>query len=818
MRPDPITGKSLSKPILASMLAVAAALGWAIYDDAWGARPWKQYQRAYAAARKTSIPVALKQIYVADAGIVDRCESCHLGIRQAAGGRGVFAGHPDPELLHIHDPDRFGCSLCHNGNGAATTSVAKAHGQNRDWPWPLLNPKDTEAGCVACHPDDRVLNHAPTLDAARELYLRKGCAACHRHREFDMDTDAIAQMRADVRALQKDQARDRGAAVRETEAGDNAEDNGEARRRYATAEDLRRTISSRQGRIGDLNDEIRDMVENRKGNGPNLKDARLKLNKEWIPAWLKDPAQFRPDTRMAVFRLTGDEVRALSAFIWQAAKEGPAPPAQPRGNPQRGKELFESRGCLGCHSMGEGAARMGSGFAANLSRLGEKSKYDYVVRWIHDPGDSGEPPCAAPDCFNDPRPAMPKLRLTFQDARDIATYVTDLRKPGVEYPRDVAFMDDQRLAENGRRLAVFYGCANCHLIRGLEKTTRIGSDLTFEGSRALEQLDFGPLETAAKREGWYTPQGFFERKMRDPTAFDSGREKKPEERLHMPRVILTDEERRALATYLAGSVEAPEGNALRAIPPSYRYNPTGTAKDIQDGWWIVKRYNCMGCHVIRAGQKSALATLPWFQDADSIEKMPPPLIEEGARVNPRWLEHFLAGPALDGNGIRTYLPLRMPTFPFSRREVRTLVKFFSALSGEPQPWIAPAEAPLTQRERQLARALFSSPKAPCLKCHLTGDPRHDRTAAAPDFLTAAARLKPGWTARWMTSPQDASPGTAMPSNLFRRQAGRWVLAGAPPSGFADMQVDQVDLLVRYMFQFNPEEKRRLMALLPAGGR
>ncbi|MDE3197997.1 MAG: c-type cytochrome [Acidobacteriota bacterium] len=821
MRPDPITGKSLSKPILVCMV-VAAALGWGVYEDAWGARPWRRYQRDYATQRKIAMPVALKQIYVADAGIVDRCESCHLGIRQP-GGQGVFAGHPDPGLLRIHDPDRFGCTLCHNGNGAATTSVAKAHGQNRDWPWPLFAPKDTEAGCVVCHPDDRVLDHAPTLEAARELYLRRGCAACHRHEEFDRDTDALARMEAELHSLEKDQARDRAGIDRETEAGDNAENNSEARRHYANADDLRRGISAREGQIGDLNDEIRDLRGNRKGSGPNLKDARLKLRKEWIPAWLKDPLQFRPDTRMPVFRLTGDEVRALSAFVWQASPERPAIAPQPRGDGARGKDLFESRGCLGCHSIGTGAARMGSNFAANLSRLGEKANYEFVVRWIHDPGDSGEPLCRGADCVNDPRPAMPKLRLTEEEARDIATYLVDGSSAGPAYPGGVSFMDNRRLAGDGRKLAILYGCPNCHTIAGLEKTPRVGSELTYEGSRPLEQLDFGGLEAAAKREGWYTPEGFFERKMREPGAFGNGRATGPEQRLHMPRAVLTDEERHALALYLTGSVETPESNAFRTIPAAYRYNPVGGAQDIQEGWWIVKRYNCMGCHVMRPGQKSALSTLPWFQDADSLEKMPPPLMQEGARVNPRWLEHFLSNPALndrdpDRNGIRGYLRVRMPTFAFSDREIRALVKFFSALSGEPLPWIAPEAEPLTERERALARALFSSPAAPCLRCHMTGDPRHDKIATAPDFRTAAERLKPGWTARWMIEPQEASPGTAMPAKLFRREGGRWVLAGFPSSGFADVQTDHVELLVRYMFQWNAEEQRRLMAVLPEGDR
>ena len=65
---------------------------------------------------------------------------------------------------------------------------------------------------------------------------------------------------------------------------------------------------------------------------------------------------------------------------------------------------------------------------------------------------------------------------------------------------------------------------------------------------------------------------------------------------------------------------------------------------------------------------------------------------------------------------------------------------------------------LTAKETDMARSLFSSPAAPCLKCHATGDPAHDRTATAPNFLQAKGRLKPDWVERWIIDPQAISPG------------------------------------------------------------
>jgi hypothetical protein len=155
----------------------------------------------------------------------------------------------------------------------------------------------------------------------------------------------------------------------------------------------------------------------------------------------------------------------------------------------------------------------------------------------------------------------------------------------------------------------------------------------------------------------------------------------------------------------------------------------------------------------------------------------------------------------------------MPTFSFSPNELQTLVNFFMGASIQPQPYIPEQLDPLTTEEQTLARALFTSSAAPCLKCHMTGDPAHDARATAPNFLLAPERLKPAWTRRWLVDPSFISPGTSMPSGLFNRDEthGRWVFSGPTPPAFQTYDKDHVELLVRYMFQINPAEQQRLGA-------
>ena len=353
----------------------------------------------------------------------------------------------------------------------------------------------------------------------------------------------------------------------------------------------------------------------------------------------------------------------------------------------------------------------------------------------------------------------------------------------------------------------------------MEDAPRIGTELTKEASKPMEQLDFGLLERKAKKEDWYTHKGFFEHKLHDPAVYDQGREKAPEERLRMPNIQLAPEDIRALTTLLAGSMDSPFRGDFRSIPQQFRYIATDRQRDIQEGWWVVKKYNCMGCHPIQAGQKPTFSALPRYQNPDWKEQVPPSLMQEGARTDPDWLARFLANPALSAsdtgrNGVRTYLKVRMPTFSFSPNEIGILVRFFGAMAGQEEPYIAPELRPLTERERQMSRALFSSQGAPCLKCHLVGDPGHDRFATAPNFLAAKERLKPAWTARWMLDPQAISPGTAMPSGLFRRDGDHWVFAGPTPESFKGYTSDHVQLLVRYMFELTPEEQRKLIQLIP----
>jgi cytochrome c2 len=861
-------------------------------------------------SRMRNFDYRIKQINIADGAVVDRCESCHLGIREpltltadrTSIGDPLFVSHPNKDLLTIHDPERFGCSTCHGGNGRGTTSEVKGHGRYKHWLWPLYYEENIQAGCNQCHNSDRVTRMADVLNKGKDLYQSKGCVGCHRYEGFDRESDLLTSSRQTIRQLEMDRA----ARLREIDqtrvAADQAETDEEARQLLHRAESVQQLISQIDARIDELDIQSKYLMRDQKKVGPNLKEIKAKLRKEWLPGWLRDPQAFRPGTKMPTFRLDEDEIKAISAFLWQSAIDYVKVQPQPQGDAARGRELFKSTGCLACHSIdgnaiGMGDQTIGGDFAANLSRVGEKANFDYIVRWVHNPRQRLAPYSPSlkrdltpedyaakrlPFVFDDEHSkspvdgrelqvqnmtVMPNFRLSEQDARDIATFLTSLRPRETRYP-DASYLDDPGLRARGEQLARSYGCAGCHEIKGLEEEQRIGTELTQEGSKPIERLDFALLTEDAKKGidpftgedtggSWYNHKGFFEYKLRNPGVYDVGKVKTAADRLRMPNIYLEPQEITALTTFLLGSVAT-------NVPESIRYNPVGQKQDVQEGWWVVQKYNCMGCHNVLIGQDSVLMGLPMYQDADGKEQLPPRLTSQGARVNPDWLLKFLKDPSLaegqppgsaqsrlaahlagespqaqgsqptveagaaqpqvamaglggpeglNRNGVRQYLRVRMPTFNLSPNELQTLVNFFMGASSQQQPYIPERLEPLTAEEQNLARALFTSAAAPCLKCHMTGDPAHDLRATAPNFLIAPDRLKPAWTERWLLDPSIISPGTSMPSGLFTRDESkdRWVFAGPTPPAFQNYEKDHVDLLVRYMFQITPQEQGRLLS-------
>ncbi|HEY0727188.1 MAG TPA: hypothetical protein VGD38_03900, partial [Pyrinomonadaceae bacterium] len=288
------------------------------------------------------------QISVGAYDIVDRCEVCHAGIRQPLeltpaslapdkpGGEPdklarAFVSHPK-EIFQTHNPEKFGCASCHWGNGRATTSETKGHGRHRFWLWPMFEKENTEAGCQQCHARDRVTDGAETLNLGRDLFSERGCMGCHRYEGFDRETDALASARQQIGQLDDQMTANEKQIRADTQRSGEVEDNDEAQRLLAHAESLRVTNSLLAARKDQLNLQTKYLMQDQKKVGPNLKDVRVKLRKEWVPYWLENPQAFRPGTKMPTFwrfaapldaahgelrdKDAPQQIQAIAAYLW----------------------------------------------------------------------------------------------------------------------------------------------------------------------------------------------------------------------------------------------------------------------------------------------------------------------------------------------------------------------------------------------------------------------------------------------------------------------------------------------------------------------
>ncbi len=846
----------------------------------------------------------IKQIHVADMGeLVDRCESCHLGARspipikaEDVGGERTFVSHPNGELLAIHDPDRFGCSPCHGGNGVGVINVETAHGKFKHWLWPMWEKENREAGCNQCHGKDLVLGHAATLNQGKELFRKRGCWGCHRYEGYDTENEELTIVRKDIQALDlaedavKTKIADVNKAIARVGAHEGSDILDSATRALCAEvamtspvvpaakhaglsaalsmgrldDELKSTvIEALQDRIPALTQQVSQAQTNRgtksarehelilemKKVGPSLKEVRMKINPAWLPGWIKDPSVFRPDTKMPTYaRIDEGQAQAIAAFIWSRGVVGPLEKKQP-GDAARGEVLVRDRGCVACHSAKIGGEIVGNDFAANLSRVGEKDNFDYLVRWVSNPKQKTLPfsfglkrdltpedfqKAGFPFEFDHQNPSwpkewgtllthqmtvMPNLRLSDEDARDIASYLMTQKQDGASYPDAAGITGaSKELIDRGERLVKNYGCAGCHEIAGMEDAQRIGTELTKEGSKPIERLDFGQLTHVAEHDGYYNVKGFVDRKLKDPQIWDQGKE--PAEELgglKMPNFRLSDGDITAVSTFIQGSLET-------NIPPKYQYLPADQRQAVQDGWWVVKKYNCVGCHAFEAGALPALWTTPWFSKAgeDMPEvlgqngeshrggpgRRPPTLVGEGARVDPQWLAEFLRNPALSRtnvhrNGVRPYLNVRMPTYDMSDGEISKIVRFFGALANQTTPYVRPEQVPLTDAEAAAGRAIFNEVNG-CAKCHATGEQTtFTKDINAPGFHLAAARLRPQWIQRWILDPAQLIPGSNMPTGLFKRDGRRWVVnKNDVPEALKSYTGDHADLMARFLAQFN----------------
>lgn len=177
--------------LLASLLTVVFLAGAALRENYMS--QWREIQVQYRDILKEKATdargrellaryrVELKQASLPALGTVDRCVTCHSGVDDPR-----MTDVPQPHRVHPrdilanHPVDRFGCTICHHGQGPAT-NFNDAKAEDVFWDYPLLPPEMTQATCGTCHDAEKLpADQIPLLRAGMKLYREKSCGSCHK--------------------------------------------------------------------------------------------------------------------------------------------------------------------------------------------------------------------------------------------------------------------------------------------------------------------------------------------------------------------------------------------------------------------------------------------------------------------------------------------------------------------------------------------------------------------------------------------------------------------------------------------------------------
>lgn len=318
-----------------SLLLLLTAV-WAAWQDY--SREWKQYQRRYYAllsekASDEKIRQAIrrerlevKQIVLRHFARVDRCVTCHLAYDNP-----TFANEPQPlnthpEILKQHPAEKFGCTICHGGQGGATTYRGAAHEELEFWEQAMWKGEYLQSACGKCHKEASA-PRAPILSAARVLYKEElACDICHRI---------------------------------DGEGGTDGPDLTHVGSKPLHALDF-----------------------------TYVKGERTR--QQWLFEHFKDPQAIIPDSEMPNLEITDDQAQALTILMLSLTDDKippeyvvrhPTPAAEVASASVGGTDLLEQKGCLLCHTLRGRGGTLGP----DLTHVASRRNADWLFQHFKNP-------------------------------------------------------------------------------------------------------------------------------------------------------------------------------------------------------------------------------------------------------------------------------------------------------------------------------------------------------------------------------------------------------------------------------------------------
>src|SRR5579864_3291045 len=220
----------------------------------------------------------------------ERLRPTRISADQLTAGRVTeFCNHPRLDLFvdenSPHPSEKFGCTICHAGQGSATAFFEASHSPNNStsmerweevygwksnhfWDYPMLSHRFVESSCLKCHHQvtdlvrEGVRQEAPKLLKGYNLVRELGCFGCHEISGLKSGRRIGPDMRLEP--------------------------------------DPPLEMLSPAERVKAQSDPLNPPGTMRKV-GPSLFRLAEKTTESWVRPWIKAPRDFRPDTKMPHF-------------------------------------------------------------------------------------------------------------------------------------------------------------------------------------------------------------------------------------------------------------------------------------------------------------------------------------------------------------------------------------------------------------------------------------------------------------------------------------------------------------------------------------
>ena len=705
-------------------------------------------------------------------------------------------------------------------------------------------------------PEDFVAPPAQT-DARRgkELFLQKGCLACHQHRPYEAGSVQVA----DRKSINPDYKPDPAVTY-------DPKNLPESVRTYAQAD-----------------------------YGPNLGNIAAKFRdqsdkgQKWLSNWIQNPEKYHPKSLMPKLQFTFQDAADIASWLISVPGDWPVrvevPPIEDKsvamalddlvklyvtkggyknrdgktlsvslsevdqfvgklGTDEKlyflGEKTISRLGCFGCHSIPgfENAKPIGT----PLNDWGIKSPtrldYGHIREYLEDrpPQASGDrdgtdrfyqeqiehetrigflyQKLHRPRSYDylkdkekyktwDDRLRMPQFAWANDPAavEEVMTFILGLtgEKVGYRYLAKANYNDVQTALAKGGKVLIRYNCTGCHVLEmpkfSLSEGTKVADAFT----------DF----RSNVRSSYTARNNDFLAELYPALTYDP-KKKLDADNIESELALQQDDGKPVTIEGMPIGLFENELTVQLWKPVTIRGYTFNVGDNVTLDQTKVQKTPAVG------GNFAWLyATAAQERTGTSFEsfwnRLPPPLVREGNKVQTPWFALFLRDPY----AMRPAAQLRMPRFHYGKavgtptRETEDLADYFAARDGAEFPYqTIPQQQVGYIAERNTIHpdylgagwSMMANKGSPCIQCHAIGQYKPtggEQVVNGPDLRQVATRFRPGFLEMWIANPKRLVPYTAMPQNV--------VPHGAPqlpvPRTFENQPIEMVrairDTLLNY---------------------